>query len=189
MNTWNTDVAPMPMALARAGFATNGFEMNVAGGRSGRDRVAAAETEFFTFYPAKNEWVQMETAQLPVGLAGITGAVRANKSFIILGGEAPVQLTPNEEIGLTASGTFTRVDRFNFLTEAWEQLPSLPEGRKGVAPLRGYAWQKGDKVPALFVAGGGSAAGGTNPATDSLFILHLDFLGPPASLPEVISIP
>lgn len=117
LNTWSDDVAPLPVPLSRAGFASNGFDLNVAGGRSGPDRVSTPEDKFYSYNLLSNSWRVVPSAQLPVGLAGITGAVRTHRSFIILGGEAPRDTFAAENSGLNELGTYARVDRFNIVTD------------------------------------------------------------------------
>jgi N-acetylneuraminic acid mutarotase len=119
-DTW-TMAAPLPVARDHLGIAVLDGKIHVFGGRIGDTSEPVAEHDVYD--PATDTWSQ--AGQLNVPRSAGPAFVLDGKIYYA-GGECK---TPNEEV----RRTFDEVEAYDPATDAWTELPLMPEGRHATA--------------------------------------------------------
>ena len=166
-DTWRR-IAPMPAGRNHAAAATDGRRMFVFGGRgkgSGdRNEVANGFADVQIYDPATDRWTTSADpasgiAPLPQARGGMGKAVYLGGEFYVLGGET------RDGPGATPERVYPRVDIYDPVRNRWRRGRDMPVPRHGISPV-----VAGGRI---FVAGGGTHAGGSRSRT-------FDFFTPPA---------
>ena len=166
-DTWRR-IAPMPAGRNHAASATDGRRMFVFGGRgkgSGdRNEVANGFADVQIYDPATDRWTTSADsssgiAPLPQARGGMGKAVYLAGEFYVLGGET------RDGPGATPDRVYARVDIYDPVRNRWRRGRDMPVPRHGIFPV-----EAGGRI---FVAGGGTHAGGSRSRT-------FDFYTPPA---------
>lgn len=149
-------IAPMPRPRNHAASGTDGKRLYVFGGRgpgSGDSNVVAnGYNDVQVYDPASNSWTVSDGTPgapmpLPQARGGTGKAAWLDGEFWIVGGET------ESGVGATKSRTYARVDIYDPVRNSWRSGPALGTARHGVFPLVDAGM--------LYVAGGGTAAGGS----------------------------
>jgi N-acetylneuraminic acid mutarotase len=166
-DTWRR-IAPMPAGRNHAAAGTDGRSLFVFGGRgkgSGeRNVVANGFADVQIYDPATDRWTTSADpdpgiAPLPQARGGMGKAVYLAGSFYVLGGET------RDGPGANADRVYARVDIYDPRRSRWRRGRDMPVPRHGIFPL-----EVGGRI---FVAGGGTRAGGSVSTT-------FDYYNPPA---------
>lgn len=167
MDTWRR-IAPMPAGRNHAASATDGRRLFVFGGRGNgsgrRNEVANGFADVQIYDPATDRWTTSADpnagiAPLPQARGGMGKAVYLAGDFYVLGGET------RDGPGATPQRVYARVDIYNPARNQWRRGRDMPVPRHGIFPV-----EVGGRI---FVAGGGTHAGGARSRT-------FDFYSPAA---------
>ncbi|MES2304699.1 MAG: kelch repeat-containing protein [Gemmatimonadota bacterium] len=152
---WST-IKSMPRPRNHAAGGTDGRRFYVFGGRgpgSGdSNAVANGFNDVQIYDPESGTWSVSDGSPgapqpMPQGRGGAGKAVWLDGEFWVIGGET---LTG---AGASKQGTYARVDIYDPVRNQWRMGAGLPTPRHGIFPLS-YGGM-------IFVAGGGSVAGGS----------------------------
>jgi N-acetylneuraminic acid mutarotase len=162
-------IAPMPAGRNHAASASDGRRLFVFGGRgkgSGdRNVVANGFADVQVYDPAIDRWSTSADpgagiAPLPQARGGMGKAVYLAGRFYVFGGET------RDGPGANAERVYARVDIYDPERNQWHRGRDMPVPRHGIFPV--------DVGGRIFLAGGGTRAGGSRSST-------FDYYSPPAS--------
>ncbi|KAG2449578.1 hypothetical protein HYH02_005111 [Chlamydomonas schloesseri] len=143
--TW-VNISSMPYAVHHAsGGSDDQRYFYVFGGRSSNGNTPFGPVGYTQRYDTITDEWDADLPELPVGRGGMGPAIYLDGRFHIFSGEVRCGsagiVCPDADTGLTSTGVYTRIDRYDPPSGTWDLAPSpgILVPRHGIYPVLGQA--------------------------------------------------
>ncbi|PNW77675.1 hypothetical protein CHLRE_10g446750v5 [Chlamydomonas reinhardtii] len=143
--TW-ANMSPMPYAVHHASGGSDGQRyFYVFGGRTSSGNTPFGPVGYTQLYDTTTDEWRSDLPDMPVGRGGMGPAILLDGRFHIFSGEvrcgSPGIVCPDTATGLTSTGVYTRIDRYDPTSRVWDLAPppGIAVPRHGIYPVLGLA--------------------------------------------------